>query len=245
LDQAGVRGETSLAFGIGVIGLSKRGGVNGVLLNAGGGDVASGYLGTTFGDDPGISPDPPWAVFGQGNIGASGTKYFLDPHPTDPKKVIGYIALEGPEAGTYFRGRARFQRGLATIEVPEDFRLVTDPDGLTVQVTPIGEMASFAVVKMGLDEIVVKASRDVEFSYLVQGVRATWLRRPPIFEDGVFIPQRPEARVPQWLTPEQRRRLVQNGTYRPDGTVNAETARHIGWDKKWAGRSRPAPQPTQ
>lgn len=208
-----------------------------------GGRVADGFLGTTFGDDPGISPDPPWAVFGQGDIGASGNKYFVDPHPADASKVIGYIALEGPEAGTYFRGRAKFQRGLARISVPEDFRLVTDPDGLTVQITPIGEMATFAVVRMGLEAIVVKASRDVEFSYLVQGVRATSSRRSPIFQDGMFRPERADSRMPEWLTAGQKQRLIQNGTYREDGTVNTETAKRLGWNRAWAARERPTPAP--
>ena len=92
---------------------------------------------------------------------ATGTKSFLDPHPTDPNLVIAYVSLEGPEAGTYFRGRGRIQNGIARITVPEHFRLVTDPEGLTVQITPIGPMASFSVVKYDLNEIVVQSSRNV------------------------------------------------------------------------------------
>jgi hypothetical protein len=34
------------------------------------------------------SPPANWAVYGGGNIGASGTKSFVEPHPTDPSKVI-------------------------------------------------------------------------------------------------------------------------------------------------------------
>lgn len=244
LDMAGVRGQTGGFFGLGVVGISQGAGVNGVLVSAVGGRLADGYLGTHFGVDPGGPAEPKWGVFAQGDIGASNTKYFVDPHPTDASKVIGYISLEGPEAGTYFRGRARFQRGLATIPVPEDFRLVTDPEGLTVQITPIGEMASFAVVRMGLDEIVVKGSRNVEFSYLVQGVRATWGRRPPIFEDGIFLPTRADATMPEWLTEKQKERLIQNGTYNADGTVNLDTARRNGWERMWAERARPAPAPS-
>ena len=243
LDVAGVRGQTGDPFGLGVLGVSRRAGVTGVLVSAVGGGLADGYLATTFGVDP-SGGGPNWAVFGQGDIGASGTKYFVDPHPTDSSKVIGYIALEGPEAGTYFRGRARFQRGLAVIRVPEDFRLVTDAEGLTVQVTPMGGMATFGVVKADLNEVVVQASRDLEFSYLVQGVRATSRRRSPIFEDGMFRPTSADAKMPEWLTERQKQRLVQNGTYKADGTVNSETARRNGWDRMWAERDRPAPAPT-
>ena len=242
LDVAGVRGQTGDPFGLGVLGVSRRAGVAGVLVDASGGGLVDGYLATNFGVDP-SGGGPNWAVFGSGDIGASGTKYFVDPHPTDPSKVIGYISLEGPEAGTYFRGRAKFQRGLAVIRVPEDFRLVTDPSGLTVQITPMGGMATFGVLKADLDEVVVQASRDLEFSYLVQGVRATSGRRPPIFEDGMFRPTSADARMPEWLTEGQKQRLVHNGTYKADGTVNMETARQKGWDRMWAEKASPPATP--
>jgi hypothetical protein len=233
----GVRGESK--NGNGTIGISESTSVGGFLMDPGNGTVlAQGRLGSTFPDSP--APGPPWAVHAIGNLGATGTKAFLEPHPKDPGKVIQYIALEGPEAGTYFRGRARFQRGLATIRVPEDFRMVTDTDGLTVQITPIGEMATYAVVRMGLDGIVVKSSRDVEFSYLVQGVRASFKEMRPVIRDGTFVPQFPEAKIPGGLAERQKRILIETGMYRPDGTVNMETARRLGWDKMWEKRSTPA-----
>ncbi|HEY3124215.1 MAG TPA: hypothetical protein VGK70_09135 [Thermoanaerobaculia bacterium] len=236
--RAGVRGMDTSGFG--VLGVSEANAVTGHLVGSGL-ILASGALGTNFGTDP-DGGGPPWGVHATGNIGATGTKAFLEPHPTDPTKVIQYISLEGPEAGTYFRGRARFQRGLASISVPEDFRMVTAPDGLTVQITPIGEMASFAVVRMGLDQIVVKASRDVEFSYLVQGVRASFKDVQPIIRDGTFVPQSPDARMPAALAERQRRLLVSNGTYNEDGTVNRETARRNGWEEMWSRRHEAAPR---
>jgi hypothetical protein len=236
---AGVRGE---GLDTGVLGIGKVQGVAGSLLNASGAELVYGILGFSAGSDP--PGAPPWSFFGNGSVGATGTKSFLDPHPTDPSREIVYISLEGPEAGTYFRGRARFQNGIARIPVPEHFRLVTDPEGLTVQITPIGAMASFAVMKMDLDEIVVQASRNVEFSYLVQGVRATFKEVTPFRGSGEFMPRSADARIPEWLSPAQRRLLIQNGTYREDGTVNMETARRLGWDRAWAQRERPAPQPS-
>ena len=115
----------------------------------------------------------------------------------------------------------------------------------TVQITPIGEMATVAVLRMDLNEIVVQASRNVEFSYLVQGVRSTFKEAKPLRAAGDFMPRSPDARMPEWLSPAQRRLLIRNGTYRDDGTVNTETARRLGWDKIWEQRSRPAPQPTE
>jgi hypothetical protein len=237
--KSGVRGDSK--DGNGTIGTSEVTGVGGFLMNPANGTIlAQGRLGAAFGDPE--EPGPPWAVHAVGAIGATGTKAFLEPHPTEPGKVIQYVALEGPEAGTYFRGKARFQRGLATIRVPEDFRMVTDPEGLTVQVTPIGGMASFGVVKMDLDTIVVQGSRDLEFSYLVQGVRASFKEMQPVIRDGTFVPQYPEAKMPPGLAERQKRVLIENGTYKADGTINLETARRLGWDRMWEKRSSPAPE---
>ncbi len=240
--SAGVRGEGRA----GVLGISGNflgggEGVAGSLVDGFGAEIRYGALATSFGTDP-SGGSAPWAVFGGGDIGATGAKYFLDPHPSDPNLMIAYVSLEGPEAGTYFRGRARIQNGLAKIAVPEHFRFVTDPEGLTVQITPIGAMASFAVMKMDLNEIVVQASRNVEFSYLVQGVRASFKDLSPIRNSG-FMPRFADARMPEWLSPAQKRLLIQNGTYREDGTVNMETAQRLGWDRVWEAHKHPAPQP--
>jgi hypothetical protein len=236
-DGAGVRGESPLT---GVLGISRFQGVTGSLVNASNVELAWGTLGSNTGVD---FVSPPWAVFGGGNIGATGTKHFLDPHPTDPNRSIAYISLEGPEAGTYFRGRGRFQNGIARIVVPDHFRMVTDSSGLGVQITPIGPMATFSVLKADLEEIVVQGSRDVEFYYMVNGVRAAYKDASPFRDAGDFAPRSADARLPEWLSPEQRRRLIQNGTYRPDGTVNVETARRLGWDRIWRERDRPSPSP--
>jgi hypothetical protein len=160
----------------------------------------------------------------------------------DPSKMISYISLEGPEAGTYFRGRGRFRNGLAVIPVPEDFRLVTDPEGLTVQITPIGRMATVGVAKIDLNEIVVEASRNVEFSYLVQGVRANFKDAQPIVSNREFMPESPGQMIPGWLSERQKQVLISNGTYNADGTANLETAHRLGWDKEWEKRKNPAPQ---
>ena len=244
-NAAGVRGEGRTGV-LGISGHFLNGGegVTGTIVDGSGAEITYGSLGTSFGTDP-SGGSPPWGVFSGTTIGAVGTKHFLEPHPSDPKLVISYISLEGPEAGTYFRGRAKFQNGMARIPVPEHFRFVTDPEGLTVQITPIGAMASFAVMKMDLNEIVVQASRNVEFSYLVQGVRATYKDTVPVQRTDVFMPRSAGSKLPLGLSPAQKRLLIQNGTYREDGTVNMETARRLGWDKVWEERSRPRPQPTE
>lgn len=240
---SGVRGVDNTSYG--VLGISRSTAVAGVLLTSTGtGTAAQGFLGRAFGTDTGGGAVAPWGVFSQGNSGTSGIKAFVDPHPTDPTKVITYISLEGPEAGTYFRGKGRFTRGLASIEVPENFRFVTDPEGLSIQVTPIGEMATVAVQSIGLDRIVVKGSRNVEFFYTVNGVRSTFTEHQVIRTSAEFRPEKADATMPEYLSEGQKRVLIQNGTYRQDGTINMETAKRLGWDRIW-DRDMPTPPSPQ
>lgn len=221
---AGVRGDSKNYRG--VLGVSQGQGVSGKYINNQGLDVNEGVLGTEE-----------FGVFSSGDIGAIGRKLFLEPHPTDATKVIRFVALEGPEAGTYFRGTARTERGIATIEVPEAFAIVSDPDGLTVQLTAIGSPASIYVASQDLNRIVVRTSRDVTFHYLVQGVRRAYKGEQPIVESRAFVPESAKARIPLSLPEEVKRRLIANGTYNPDGTVNLEMARALGWTTRWAEQS--------
>jgi hypothetical protein len=230
-DPAAVRGDSRNNFGFGVLGTSGDQGVAGSLLGGAVGEpeIAYGVLGIFV--DPRI-----YGVFAGGPIGATGTKYFVEPHPTDASQVIRYVSLEGPKAGTYFTGRGKFQNGVATIEVPEDFRMVTDSEGLSIQVTPIGDFANVAVLRIQLDQIVVKASRNVEFFYTVNGVRKTHKDLKPIGPGSEFRPHSADARIPAYLTEGQKAMLISNGTYREDGTVNMETAERMGWTRVWAER---------
>jgi len=226
---SGVRGEGEN----GVIGLSSTnitefGGVVGLMLNSTGNLGAFGGLGESF----------TTAVFGLGNLSVSGTKSFVEPHPTDASKMIDYVALEGPEAGTYFRGTARTVGGMAVIPVPDHFAMVTDPDGLTVQLTPVGSAASMYVVSEDLNEIVVHSNRDVKFHYQVNGIRTAFKDHQPIVENTMFNPRSPTQQMSGALSEEQRRRLIANGTFNADGSVNLETARAMGWAKVWEDRAK-------
>ncbi|MBK8598023.1 MAG: hypothetical protein IPN83_21075 [Holophagales bacterium] len=221
---AGVRGEGASRGVLGIAGPSGTG-VRGLSMNAAGNSLQSaGSLGV----------DTTYGVFASGNLGATGTKPFVDPHPYRAGTVIRYVALEGPEAGTYFRGRGVFVKGVAVIEVPESFRLVTDEEGLTVQVTPIGRAAAFGVTRIGLDSIEVESTRDGEFSYLVQGVRKTFKDWQVVVEGDEFRPESASSTIPGYLSERQKRSLIESGVYNEDGTVNLNTARRLGWDRVWA-----------
>jgi hypothetical protein len=228
-DSAGVRGESKL--NVGVYGFTQGGtaGVLGSNLDSNGNPLQYGALAFLG-----------FGVFALGDIGATGTKSFIEPHPTDASKVIRYVCLEGPESGTYFRGTAQIVDGSAVITVPEDFRIVTDSEGLTVQLTPVGELATMAVVSEDLNQIVVKSNRDVRFHYLVNGFRKAFKDHQPIENGNEFMPRSKSETMPAYLTAEAKQRLVSNGTYNEDGTVNLATAERVGWTKIWIEREQAA-----
>jgi hypothetical protein len=231
-NNSGVRGVNADAYG--TLGISRSIGAAGIVLGSSGtSEAAVGFLGYHVGTAN-------YGVFAFGNYGGTGAKYFVEPHPADATKVIRYIALEGPEAGTYFRGTARFQRGRAVIEVPESFRMVTAEEGVTVQLTAIGASANLYVESQDLSTIVVRSNKDVAFHYQVNGVRHGYESFQPVAESGVYTPTRPDAKMPPGLSEAQKASLISNGTYHPDGSVNMETARALHWDKAWDERSRPA-----
>jgi len=55
-----------------------------------------------------------------------------------------------------------------------------------------------------------------------------------VIVDGGYMPESPEQRLPRYFSEEQKRRLIANGTYNADGTVNMATAERVGWTKIWA-----------
>jgi hypothetical protein len=174
-----------------------------------------------------------YGVYSNGNTGATGTKSFVEPHPTDASKVIRYVSLEGNESGTYFRGTAQIVNGEAVIQVPEDFRIVTDADGLTVQVTPVGAPAVVWVASQDLNQIVLNSRNDVKVHYLAQGVRKAYKDFQAIENGQEFQPFSPDSTIPSYLSAEAKSRLIQNGTYNMDGTVNMKTAERLGWTQMW------------
>lgn len=166
-----------------------------------------------------------------------GDKDFVEPHPTDPSKMIAYVCLEGREAGTYFRGSGRIVNGSAVIDVPEDFRMVSDENGLTVQVTPVGAPATIWCVAKSLDRIELKSSADVEFDYTVNGVRKMSKDRKPIVENIVFVPRGPDDNLSERIrNPEAIRRMKASGILNQDGSVNYETVQKLDAYKRLHNR---------
>lgn len=114
-----------------------------------------------------------------GDLAVSGTKNFIQPHPTDTTKVIKYVAIESGEALTLVRGMAKTENGQVTITLPEHFTLVTsDKAPITVLLTPKRVPALLYIKEESKEKIVVGMKgadfiefRDIDFSYQVTGVR--------------------------------------------------------------------------
>lgn len=131
----------------------------------------------------------------QGNLSATGAKPFVQNHPQRPDLSVVYAALEGDEVGTYTRGSARLEEGVARVRLGETFAWVTNPNnGLTAHVTPRGEGALLFVESVTPHVLVVRASDgsplDAAFDYVVHGLRIG-------FEDwNVVRPRTVAASVP-------------------------------------------------
>ena len=222
----GVHGESS--SGNGVDGFAGPG-ANGVY------GYATGLNGTGVFAAAGDSNAYGLYVFGyaffNGSLNVVGSKNFVTPHPTDPSKEIVFTALEGPESGTYFRGSGQITRGSATIDVPESFRDVSAADGITVQLTPIGDLAILAVVSEDLNRIEVRGSMDVKFHYLVNGIRAGFEDHQTITDNKQFVPRGANDTLLRSMPTEAVRRLKANGVLNADGSVNLRVAHDMGWDR--------------
>lgn len=216
---AGVRGFSA---NIGVLGAGTGTGVLGAHHDAAGAFQTGSYVGFTS----------TVGLHTIGNTSATGTKSFVEPHPTDAAKVIRYVALEGNEAGTYFRGKAVVRGGVAEIVVPESFRFVSDEEGLTVHVTPVGRAQAW-IESADLNRIVIGSNRDVTINYIVHGVRKAYKDFEAIADNVEYVPTSATMPMPTSYPEETRKRLVANGTYDPDGTVNMNTAERMGWAQKW------------
>jgi len=139
-----------------------------------------------------------------GNFTVSGgTKNFVQDHPTDPTKQIVYVSLEGPESGTYIRGSAQLKNGIATINLPDHFYLVTGEDNITVQITPTAETNGMYVAQKSNKQIVVKelnnGNGNATFDYLVNGVRKGYENHQVIIDKPIDLesPDQIEEKIRQ------------------------------------------------
>jgi hypothetical protein len=148
-----------------------------------------------------------YAYIGYGNYGVysngtiRGTSFTTTTmSPTDASKVIEYSVLEGGEAGTYYRGTAQLQSGTAVVILPEHFSLMTEEEGLTVQVTPRADCNGLYVAEVTTASIVVKelgeGTSNVPFDYLINGIRVGYLDYQVPRESAELMPEEEGTHVP-------------------------------------------------
>jgi len=128
------------------------------------------------------------AVTVSGNFTVTGVKNFAMPDPADGSKAIYFTSLEGPEAGTYYRGTAKTVNGEAVVKLPGYFSRITEAERMTVQLTPIGAFGQVYVASRTPEEIVIKTAKgadDVEFDYFVQGIRKGYLDYQTVRENDL------------------------------------------------------------
>lgn len=133
-------------------------------------------------------------------LSCTGAKSFVQAHPTDDKKVVVYVCLEGGEAGVYCRGSGQLVGGRATIALPDHFALVTNAErGLTAQVTPTGDCRGIFVVAKSPTQLEVQelagGASDASFDWTVNGLRKGFESHEPIQDKAKFPTLFPATKV--------------------------------------------------
>jgi hypothetical protein len=218
-DGQGVVGYGYGSEGRGVVGIGNDVGVDGVVNQT---KSFAGVRGQH-------SVRGSYGVYASGDLGASGAKFFVQPHPHDAAVNIRFVCLEGNESGTYFRGTTALHGGHAEISIPEDWQLVSEEHGITVQVTPIRSLARITVWEKSRDRIVIVGDADCEFDYFVNGVRRGFADLELRADNREFRPTVRGVPFGSQYPAAVRQILVENGTLNADFTPNEVTAARLGW----------------
>jgi hypothetical protein len=194
----------------------------------------------------GTSSSVKYAGYFVGNVHVSGTltataKPFVQPHKTDPTKEIVYISVESREHVVVIRGKATLTNGVAVIEMPGDWIQVAAGEGITVNLTPMGQWAPLYTESATLSEVVVRSAsggpQDVTFSYYITALRDGFESHEPIQDNIHFTTQdttieKFEERFAGDSLDRRaiREMLISNGTLTETGELNIETAESLGWE---------------
>ena len=96
----------------------------------------------------------------------TGNKGFDIPHPTQEKKRVRHICVEGPESAIYIRGKLD---GTHIIELPEYWKGLVNYDTITVNLTPFGRSdTSLHVKEITEDKIIVSSDHLVQVKCFYQ-----------------------------------------------------------------------------
>jgi hypothetical protein len=124
--------------------------------------------------------NPTSKLYVAGDLTVTGTKNFEADYPGDPTKKIIYVALEGPEAGTYIRGTSVCENFETTINFPDYFSLVTVESGLSASLTPRGSFSNLYIKELTNEHLIVGCETGKSFDYIVFGIRKGYENFNPI-----------------------------------------------------------------
>jgi hypothetical protein len=124
-----------------------------------------------------------------GNVNINGslnaiTKSFVIGHPTKPGMKLRYGSLEGPENGVYVRGRLK---GSTTIQLPDYWTKLVDPDSITVTLTPIGKHQKLYVEAIKDNTVIVE--NDAMFGGSIDCYYVVFAERADTDKLAVEIPE--------------------------------------------------------
>ena len=120
------------------------------------------------------------------SLASGNPKAFRVDHPSRAGMRLTHAALEGPEAGVYYRGEGRLSAGESVVTLPDYFEQLALKSGRTVQVTPrfagrdepLSALAASAVEGGAFTVRALDAANPSQaFYWEVKGVRAD---QPPL-----------------------------------------------------------------
>lgn len=111
-----------------------------------------------------------------GSLTVSGSKNFTIGHPLDETKLLVHSAVESPERGLIYRGRAALRNGIAVISLPDYFESLVAPGDRTVQLTCVnGYSPLYVEGELQNGKFTVRTAKggsaSQEFFWMAQGKR--------------------------------------------------------------------------
>ena len=178
--DAGLNIDGTAASGVG-LSLRNAAGNNWYLISTGSGN---GGGANNLGFYNGNSSNYLFYITSTGNVGigttspgyklevngsfAATTKSFIIDHPTKPGMKLRYGSLEGPENGVYVRDKSSSY----TIELPDYWTKLVDPESITVQITPYGAPQNIWVSSIADNTVRIASDTPIcTYFYFIQAER--------------------------------------------------------------------------